>query len=68
MPKLKYKINQYDGVRLKNGNYAVIVEVLKDNDAFIADIEVAEDEYNTDTIFYRDIASLIMKVEVPLAS
>ena len=33
------KIKQYDRVRLKDGNEASIVEILKDNRAFIADID-----------------------------
>ena len=63
-----FKIKQYDGVKLKDGRYAVIVEVLEEGKAYIADIEIAEGDYETDTIFYENIGSLIVKVEVPLAN
>jgi len=62
-----FAINQYDQVKLRTGKYAVIVEVLDENKAFIADIEIEEGDFETETIFYNDIAALIVKVEMPLA-
>ena len=59
-------INLYDEVKLKSGKYAVIVEILEQNKAYIADIELSEGDYTTETIFHEDIASLIVKVEQPI--
>jgi len=60
-------INQYDKVKLKNGKFAVIVEVLESQKVYIADIELAEDDYTTETIFHSDISSVIVEVEQPIA-
>ena len=60
-------INQYDKVRLKNGKYAIIVEVLESQKAYIADIEVTEGDYETETILHSDVAALIVEVEQPIA-
>ena len=58
-------IKQYQKVKLKNGNLAVIVEILGNSEAYIADIEVSEDDYETDTIYPSDIASVFVEVEEP---
>jgi hypothetical protein len=60
-------INQYDKVKLKTGKFAIIVEVLEPQKAYIADIEISEDDYTTETIFYSDINSVIIEVEQPIA-
>jgi len=59
-------IKQYDEVKLKSGKYAVIVEVLEENHAFIADVEIEKYDYDTTTIFYNEIAAVVAKFEVPL--
>ncbi|MCL2108061.1 MAG: hypothetical protein FWH20_01770 [Oscillospiraceae bacterium] len=59
-------IRQYDKIKTKDGKIAVIVEVLEPQKAFIADIEVAEDDFTTETIFYSDIMSVFVEVETPL--
>jgi hypothetical protein len=59
-------IKQYDKVKLKSGKYAIIVEVLSPQKAYIADVEIDEGEYETDTIFYGDIASVFEEIEHPL--
>lgn len=55
----KMKIELYDRVLLKDGRTASIVEIFKDGEAFIADIDIAKDEYDTDTIFYDEIEKVI---------
>jgi len=60
-------IKQYDKVKMKDGKVAVIVEVLEQQKAYIADIELSPGDYITETIFYSDIAALIVEVEQPLA-
>ena len=59
-------INQYDHVRLKSGKRAVIVEIWEQGVAYEADIEVASDEYETETIAHADIESMFVEVEVPM--
>ena len=60
-------IKQYDKVKLVNGNYAIIVEILETDKAYIADIDLANGDCTTDTIFHMDIAALIDEVERPVA-
>ena len=60
-------IKQYDKVKMKDGRFAIIVEVLEAQKAFIADIEIAEGDYETETIFITDIAALMVEVEQPIA-
>ena len=60
-------IKQYDKVKLKNGKFAIIVEILEEQKAYIADIEVSENDYETETIIHSDISALIVEVEQPIA-
>ena len=60
-------IKQYDKVKMKDGKYAIIVEVLEPDKAYIADVELSDDDYTTETIFYSDIAALMVEVEQPIA-
>ena len=52
------KIEQYDRVLLKDGEYACIVEIFEDGKAFLADID-REDDTETDWIKPEDIAMVI---------
>jgi len=61
-------IKQYDKVKLKSGLYAVIVEVLEAQKAYIADIELSEGDYTTETIFQTDIAARIVEIEQPITA
>lgn len=61
-------IKQYDKVKLKNGKFAVIVEILEAQKMFIADIEIDEGDFTTETIAFSDIAALIVEVEQPIAT
>ena len=60
-------IKQYDKVKMIDGKYAVIVEILEPQVAYIADIELSEGDYTTETIAYSDIAAMIVEVEQPIA-
>ncbi|MCL2820522.1 MAG: hypothetical protein FWD38_06795 [Oscillospiraceae bacterium] len=60
-------IKQYDKVKLKNGKFAIIVEILEEQKAYIVDIEISEGDYETETILHSDISALIIEVEQPLA-
>ena len=59
-------IKQYDKVKLKNGKYAIIVEILESGKAYIADIEISDGNYITEAILHSDIAALIVEIEQPI--
>ena len=59
-------IEQYCKVKLKTGKYAIIVEVCEQGVAYIADIEMAEGEYETETIYHTDILAKIIEIEQPM--
>ena len=60
-------IKLYDKIKLKNGKYAIIVEILEIQKAFIADIEVSEGDYETETVFIDEIAALMVEIEQSIA-
>jgi hypothetical protein len=45
---------------------ATIVEILEQGKAYMADIEIAEGDYETEQIFQDDIASVFVEIEQPL--
>ena len=63
------EIKLYDKIKLKTGEIAVIVEILKNESmtGYIADIEEADD-YRTETVFLEDIKSVFVETEVPVQS
>ena len=56
----------YQNVRLTSGKRATIVEVLEPGKAYIADIEIAEGDYETEQIAQEDIVTVFVEVEQPL--
>lgn len=58
-------IKQYQRVKLKTGKDAVIVEILGNGEVYIADIEISEGDYETSTVYPKDIKSLYVEVEEP---
>jgi hypothetical protein len=59
-------ISQYDKIKLKSGKFAIIVEVLEPQKTYIADIEISEGDYITETIGHTDISAVIIEVEQPI--
>jgi len=59
-------IKQYDKIKLKSGERAVIVEIWEQGVSYEADIEIDFDDYKTETIKHTDIESVFVEVEVPL--
>lgn len=49
------KISQYDSVILKDGRTATIVEVLEENTAYIADVDLPGPDWDTIDIRQDDI-------------
>jgi preprotein translocase subunit YajC len=60
-------IKQYDHVKLKSGKHAIVVEIWEQGVAYEADIEIEPGEYQTETIYQKDIASVFVEVETPLS-
>lgn len=52
------KIKQYDRVLLKDGNKASIVEVFKENELFLADID-RDDDTDTEELSIEDIETIL---------
>ncbi|MDR2547191.1 MAG: hypothetical protein LBC96_06730 [Lachnospiraceae bacterium] len=60
-------IKQYDKVKMKDGRFSIIVEILEPQKAYIADVEIADGEFETKTVFHSDICALMVEVEQPIA-
>lgn len=52
-------VKQYDRVRLKDGRIGTIVEVLEENAAYIADIDLPGPDWETIDIRHKDIDEVI---------
>ncbi|MCL2815331.1 MAG: hypothetical protein FWD23_12090 [Oscillospiraceae bacterium] len=63
------EIKLYDKIKLKTGEIARIVDILKNETTtgYIVDIE-EDDDYRTETIFIDDIKSIFIEKEIPLKS
>ncbi|MDR2168395.1 MAG: hypothetical protein LBE35_11195 [Clostridiales bacterium] len=59
-------IKEFQKVRLKTGEEAVIIEILQKGRAFLADVKKAELDYETDEITMDDIAGVFVETEHPL--
>ena len=61
-------IKQYDEVILRDGKSAIIVEVLEEDRVYIADIEVEEGDWETETVLIEEIQYVIEKVKKPISA
>lgn len=52
-------VKQYDKVRLKDGRTCTIVEVLKEDKAYIVDVDLAGPDWETIEIRREDIDEII---------
>lgn len=52
-------IKQYDKIILKDGRTATIVEVLEEGKAYIADVDLPDDEWDTIDVWQDDIREVI---------
>lgn len=53
------KIEEFDKIRLKDGRTASIVEVLEEGVAYLADVDLPGPEWDTITVWQKDIESVI---------
>ena len=63
------ELKLYDKIKLKTGETARIVDILKNESTtgYVVDIE-EDDDYRTETIFINDIKSVFVETEMPLRS
>ena len=52
-------IKMYDKVLLKDGRTASIVEIFKDGEAYLVDVDLPDNEWDTIDVKYSDIESVI---------
>ena len=58
----------FQKIKLKTGEIADIVDILKDGEAYVVDIYEPNSEFRTETIKHSDIASKIVEVEQPISA
>ena len=58
----------YQKIKLKNGEFAHIVEIYENGVAYEADIYSKDGKTRTDTIKHSDIHSVIVEVEKPITA
>ncbi|MDR1669652.1 MAG: hypothetical protein LBR76_06820 [Oscillospiraceae bacterium] len=59
------KLDMFQKIRLKDGRFGHIVEIFNDGEAYMVDIQAQDGEYETETIYPKDIKSVVVEVEEP---
>ena len=62
------KIEMFQKVRLKNGKSGHIIEIFNDGEAYMIDIATEDGEYEQETIYPKDIKSVIVEIEKPFTA
>jgi hypothetical protein len=65
MRRILMKLEMYQKVIIIDGRRGHIIEIFKDGEAYMVDVKTKDDEYETLTIFPRDIKGIIVEVEQP---
>lgn len=55
------KINQYDKVLLNNGKTATVIEILKEDNEYLVDVDLAGPDWDTIEIGANEIKQVIKK-------
>ena len=53
------KVEKYDHVMLKDGRTATVVEVFKDGESYLVDVDLPGPDWDTIDIHFNDIESVI---------
>ena len=61
------KLEMYQKVCLKDGRKGHIIEIFKDGEAYMVDIKRKDGDYDQETVYPKDIKSVIVEVEQPFA-
>ncbi len=59
------KLDMFQKIRLKDGRVGHIIEIFKDGEAYMVDLRTTDDEYEQETIYPKDIKSVIIEVDKP---
>jgi hypothetical protein len=61
------KLDLYQKIRLKSGKVGHIIEIFNDGEAYMVDILMEDGEYEQETIYPKDIKSIVVEVEEPFS-
>jgi hypothetical protein len=61
------KVEMYQKIRLKNDKFGRVIEIFNDGEAYMIDIATEDGEYEHETIYPKDIKSIIVEVEKPFS-
>jgi len=61
-------LEMYQKIKLKNGKIGHVVEIFNSGEAYMVDVKQGDGEYEQETVYPNDIASVIVEVEQPFAS
>ena len=61
------KIEMYQRVRLKSGKCGHVVEIFNDGEAYMVDVLMDNEEYETETVYPKDIRSVFVETEEPFS-
>ncbi|MDR0819826.1 MAG: hypothetical protein LBN43_09695 [Oscillospiraceae bacterium] len=62
------KLEIFQKIRLKSGKTAHVVEIFNNGEAYLADVNISDGEYATETIYPEDIQSVIIEVDKPFTA
>jgi len=58
-------INMFQKVRLKNGKSGRVIEIFNCGEAYMVDLMTEDGEYEQETVFPKDIKSVVIEVDKP---
>jgi hypothetical protein len=59
------KLEMFQKIRLTNGNVGHVIEVFNDGEAYMIDIMTDDGEYEQNTVYPKDIRSVVVEVDEP---
>lgn len=54
-----FQIEQYDKVLLKDKRTACVVEILEDSKAYLVDVDISREQWETIQISYNDVEKIL---------
>jgi len=60
-------LEMFQKVFLKDGRKGHIIEIFNDGEAYMVDVKRGDGGYDQDTVYPKDIKSIIVEVEKPFA-
>ena len=59
------KLDMFQKIRLKDGRVGHIIEIFNEGEAYMVDLMAGDNEYEQETVFPKDIKSLIVEIDKP---